>query len=145
MAQLNPRNTDIPLAQERLVVEKRSAETGRVQIRTVVDEEHVLLKDGLRRESVQVERIEINRDVDSIPEIRRDGEVLIVPVVEEDLFVEKRLRLVEELHVRVAERVDPLIETLPVRRVRAVIERLGPREDVEQPGDDHDPNHHSPL
>jgi hypothetical protein len=38
-----------------------------------------------------------------------------------------------------------LIETLPVRRVRAVIERLGPREDVEQPGDDHDPNHHSPL
>jgi len=37
--------------------------------------------------------------VDALPDVRQEGDVIIIPVVEERLVVSKRLVLTEELHV----------------------------------------------
>ena len=52
------------------------------------------------QEKVSVERVPINEFVETAPETRRDGETMIIPVVEERLVLSKRLFLVEELRVK---------------------------------------------
>jgi uncharacterized protein (TIGR02271 family) len=140
--QKNPR---IPLVEERLVVDKRTVETGRVRIRTVVDQEHVLVQEQLRTEQVIVDRVEINQDIDAIPSMRQEGDLLIIPVVEEYVFTEKRLRLKEELHVRVKTDVEPFATTIPVRRMRAVVERQVRGRDAPSTGVDPHAHDHSPV
>jgi stress response protein YsnF len=138
-------DTRIPLVEERLVVDRRIQETGRVRIRTIVDHEQVLFKEELSYQQVLVDRVEINQDIDVAPEVRQDGDLLIIPVVEEYLFVEKRLRLKEELHVRMVHGVDRVADTIPVRRMRAVVERQAGGGDAYSTGDDPNANDHRPL
>lgn len=54
----------------------------------------------LTEEHTEIERVAINRIVTAAPEVRVEGDVLIVPVLEEVLVTEKRLMLREELHIR---------------------------------------------
>lgn len=115
----------IPLIEESISIEKRVVETGRVQVRTFVDDEQVMLSEALAREIVDVERVAIGREVDVAPKVREEGEYLIVPVMEERLVVEKRLFLVEELRLRRTTVIVP-VEAEATRRVmRAEVERDG--------------------
>lgn len=54
----------------------------------------------LFQEDVEVERIPVNRFIDGPVETRQEGDLTIVPVVEEVLTVQKRLLLKEEVHIR---------------------------------------------
>lgn len=145
MADESQQTSRIPLVEERLVVAKRDLETGKVRIRTVVDHEFAHYTEQLHYQKVQVERVAIDRDVEVAPDIRQDGDTLIIPVVEEYVFMEKRLRLKEELHVRTVRGVEHVADTIPVRRMRAIVERTGPRDKPPRTGDDHDPHDHRPL
>jgi uncharacterized protein (TIGR02271 family) len=145
MADESQQITRIPLVEERLAVTKRDVETGKVRVRTVVNQEFAHFSEQLNYQKVLVDRLEINQDVEVAPDIRQDGDTLIIPVVEEYVFVEKRLRLKEELHVRTVRGVEHVADTIPVRRMRAVVERTGPGGDAHPTGDDHDPHDHRPL
>lgn len=92
--------TIIPVIEEQLRVDKRIVETGKVRISKQVKEYEEMVDVPLLREEVAVERIPINRLVDSPPEVRQEGDTMIIPVVEEQVYFQKRLVLVEELHVR---------------------------------------------
>jgi len=119
----DPGDLRIPLVEEVVGIEKRVVETGRVRVRTFVDDEQVRVADTLQRETVDVERIAIGREVDTAPTVREEGEFLIVPIVEERLVIEKRLFLVEEIRMRRTTATIP-VEVDTTRRVmRAEIER----------------------
>ena len=62
--------------------------------------------------------------------MRTEEGVTIVPILEEVLFVEKRLVLKEELHIR--RRVSSETVEVPVvlRKERAVVERVSPEGDL---------------
>ena len=60
----------------------------------------VTLDERLFADEVAVERVPVNRIVDQMPETRQEGDVLIVPVVEEVLMVQKRLLLKEEVRIQ---------------------------------------------
>jgi len=105
-------DTTIPLAEERVAIGKRSVETGRVRIRTVVDEKLARVSEELERDDVTIERVPVNEEVTQVPEIREEDGVLIVPLLEEVVVVEKRLVLKEELRVtrmRKRERVEQAV------------------------------------
>jgi stress response protein YsnF len=116
----------IPLVEEIATVIKRQAVTGRVRVRTVTDTLEELAHADVQRESVELTRVPIDKVVETAPEIRTEGDVTIVPVLEEVLVVEKRLVLKEELHIR--RRVESETVEVPVtlRRQRAIVERLAP-------------------
>ena len=121
-----PRAADeetIPLVEEKLSVAKRVVPTARVRISTVVDERQEWVREDLRREEATVERVPVGREVTEVPEVRQEGDILIVPVVEEVLVVEKRLVLKEELHVRKTHSVERFEEPVVLRATRAVVER----------------------
>ena len=104
-------------------VGKRLVETGHVRVRTIVEEEPVVLRDEARRQSVEIERAPIGRVVDQAPAVREEGDVIVIPIVEERLVVVKQLFLVEEVRIRRASITEP-VEIAATRRVmRAGIDR----------------------
>lgn len=116
--------TAIPLVEEKPRIDKQAVETGRVRIRTVVDEHLTRVADELERDDVSIERVPVNREVTAVPEIHEEGDVLVVPLLEEVVVVEKRLVVREELRIhrnRKRERVD---EAVSLRRMRAEVERV---------------------
>jgi len=116
----------IPIAEEELRVEKRQSVTGRVRVRTEADTVEELARASLDTETVEVQRVPIDRMVDAAPTVRTEGDVTIVPVVEEVVVVEKRLLLKEELHIRRRRTTKDVEIPVTLRKQRAVVERLPP-------------------
>jgi uncharacterized protein (TIGR02271 family) len=116
----------VPLAEERLSVQKRTVETGRVRITTVVDEKQQWIRETLARDDVLIERVPIGREVETAPQIHEEADTLVIPVLEEILVVSKRLVLKEELHVRRQRRLESIEEPVTLKSMRAVVERDGP-------------------
>ncbi|HEY0130287.1 MAG TPA: YsnF/AvaK domain-containing protein [Allosphingosinicella sp.] len=113
----------IPLVEERLEVGKRQVESGRVKVRVAVDTREEIVPAELARDEVEIRRVPRNVAVAELPGVRLEGDTTIIPVVEEQLVVEKRLVLVEEIHV--VRRTRTGVEEIPVtlRSERAEIER----------------------
>lgn len=102
----------IPVVQEELDVGKRVVDTGIVRIRTSTSEHEQLVQMPLEREDVIVERVAIGRAVDAPLDVRHEGDVMIVPVHEEVIVVQRQLMLKEELHIR--RRVSTVDASQPV-------------------------------
>lgn len=117
------REERVPLVEERLRVGTRVSETGRVRVRLTTEEIPEQIRGDVWREAVEVARVPVDREVQEAPEIRTDGELTIIPVLEERLVVERRLFLVEEIHLRRAVSVDKVEGTVLLRRQRADVER----------------------
>jgi uncharacterized protein (TIGR02271 family) len=113
----------IPVVRERLKVGKRKAETGKVVVRKVVRERQEDIDEPLLREEVEVRRVPVGEVVAEAPEVRREGDELVVPVVEEVLVVEKRLVVREELRIRKARRESRARRTVTLRSEEARVER----------------------
>src|SRR5690349_19401132 len=90
----------VPLVEEDLRVSKRQVVTGRVRVHTLVDTVEEVAREALQSETVEVTRVPVNQEVSEAPAVRTEGDLTIVPVLEEVLVVEKRLVLKEELHLR---------------------------------------------
>ena len=113
----------IPLVTEELTVGRRAVETGRVKIDIVNEPRVERIVEQLVRGGVEIERVAIGRQVDRVPPMREEGDMIVVPVVEEVLFVEKRLMLVEELRIHRSATVTTHEQEVTLTRQRAVIER----------------------
>ena len=113
----------VPLVEERVVVAKHNVVTGAVNISTHLETHQACVRETLRREDVIVDRVPIGRDVDVMPAVRQEGQVVIYPVVEERLHIEKRLFLKEELHVSYNITSEEVTQTVDLRSVRADVER----------------------
>ena len=116
----------IPLVEETATIGKREVLTGRVRVKTVTDTIEELAHADLQRETVEVTRVPIDRMVETAPGIRTEGDVTIVPVLEEVLVVEKRLLLKEELHIRRGVETETVEVPVTLRKQRAVVEREAP-------------------
>jgi uncharacterized protein (TIGR02271 family) len=90
----------VPVIQEQVTFDKKIVETGKVRISKRVSQHEELIDVPFVREQVSVERVPVNQVVDAPPQVRHEGDTMIIPVVEEQVFYQKRLVLVEELRVR---------------------------------------------
>lgn len=93
-------SVSLPVIEEQLKVDKEIVETGKVHISKKVHEEEEMIDLPGSREELDIERVAINQYVEEAPPaIRHEGDKMIIPVLREVAVVEKRLVLVEELHV----------------------------------------------
>lgn len=121
----------IPVVEETATVSTRRVVSGRVRIATQTEEINHLLPTDLASVEVDVVRVPIDRRIDTIPDVVTEGEVTIIPVVEERLVVTRELYLREEIHVRRIERTETVDLPATTRRQTVQIERLPA--DLEQP------------
>ena len=113
----------IPVVEERLDVGRKQIETGGVRVVKDVHEKTETVDEPVIREVVNVERVAVNRVVDSPPDVREEGATVIIPVVEELLVVEKRLVLREEVRVTRTKVVTREPRTVTLRREEAEVQR----------------------
>ncbi len=116
--------TVIPVVEEELNVTKRTVETGKVRIHKTVREHEEEVDEPLLRDEVAVQRVPVNQFVERPVDARYEGDTLIVPVFEEVLVVEKRLRLKEELHITRHQTEHHEPQQVALRREEVNIERL---------------------
>lgn len=90
----------VELREEEFVVERELREVGTVRVRTQVDEVPARLEVEAFSEEVEVEHVPVGEAVSERVEPWQDGDVLVVPVYEEQLVVSKRLLLREHLRIR---------------------------------------------
>lgn len=116
----------IPLVEEVVRLGKRTVETGRVRVSLTTETAEEILRETLRSRRAAIERVPVDREVSEVPATRQEGDVIIVPVVEEVLVVEKRLVLREEIHLRLIDSEEHVAQPVKRRVQRAAVERLTP-------------------
>ncbi|RYE22169.1 MAG: DUF2382 domain-containing protein [Sphingobacteriaceae bacterium] len=114
----------IALVEERLNIDIQKVETGTVQVHKKVVSEQVVQEVPVTHEEVQVERVAINQYVDAAPTVRYEGDTTIISVVKEVLVVEKRLMLVEELHISKKQITTSATVTETLRKEEIEINRV---------------------
>jgi len=114
----------IPVVAEEIKVGKRTVESGRVRVSKHVEVREHIIDQPLLKEEVDVQRVPINRPLQKPASIRTQGDVTIIPVMEEVLVVERRLVLKEELHVRRRQTQVRQPQRVMLRAERAEIKRL---------------------
>lgn len=113
----------IPIVEEDVRIDARERVTGRVHVRTFVDNDEVKLSELLGREEVDIERVPIGREIETAPApFERDG-VLIVPVIEERLVITKQLFLLEEVRIHRRHTSKPVEVPVTRRTMRVEVER----------------------
>jgi uncharacterized protein (TIGR02271 family) len=123
----------IELVEETARVEKRLIETGRVRVSTRTETTDQVLRETLRGDAVGVTRVPIDRVIaegETAPQVRDEGGVTIIPVLEEVLVVEKRLVLKEEVHIRRTTSDEDVEVPITLRRQSAVVERVSPEGEI---------------
>lgn len=117
----------IPVVQEQLALGTRTVDTGRgVRIHKTVTEHPVVIDEGLLRDELRVEHVPVDRIVgaDQAPANRYQGDTLVIPVLEEVLVIERKVRIKEELHITRIRHEERHVETVPLKAERVEIERF---------------------
>jgi len=118
----------VPLVEEFAEVEKVMVDRGGFRISKNVEVEAHTLDEPLQHFRCEVERRAINKQLDgtTVPNVRYEGETLVVPVIEEVLVTEKRLVLVEEVRITRIAGTHSSPKTVELRRENVVVQRLEP-------------------
>jgi uncharacterized protein (TIGR02271 family) len=114
----------VPVIEEEIDTGVRAVKTGSVRVDKKVEKRVRRVSAPMLHEDVEIRRVPINRVVDVAPKSRRQGNTVIVPVVEEELVVTKRLVLKEEIHLVKRRTRDRVVKEVEVGRERARVRRL---------------------
>ncbi|MBY5666270.1 YsnF/AvaK domain-containing protein [Rhizobium leguminosarum] len=122
----------LPLVEEELVVGTQTVTDGRVRVSTHTETIRDFADVELGGNEVEVERVPLGTVVEMVPQVRIEGDVTVVPILEERLVVEKRLVLVEE--IRITRRTTFRTERVEadLRRQSASVERIEDDETTEE-------------
>ncbi len=100
---------------EELEVTKRRRKT-LVRATRVTRTSEVDVDEALNHEDVIVERVAIGRVVTEVPPIRQEADMTILPIVEEQVVVTRRLVLKEEVYIRRVQKTEHHVERVVLRR-----------------------------
>ena len=114
----------VPVIEEEVATGVRAVKTGSVRVDKKVEKRVRRVSAPMLHEDVEVRRVPINRVVEVAPRARRQGDTVIVPVVEEELVVTKRLVLKEEIHLVKRRTRDRVVKEVELGRERARVRRL---------------------
>ncbi|MDB5793117.1 MAG: hypothetical protein JWQ80_3141 [Massilia sp.] len=117
----------VPVIAEQLAVGTRTVDTGRgVRVHKTVIEQPVTIDERLARDEVEVRHVPVDRIVapDEAPANRYEGDTLIVPILEEVLVVERRVRIKEELHITRIRREEHYQEEVVLKAEQVSVERF---------------------
>ena len=117
----------IPVIEEVLHVGKRLTDTGKgVRLHKTVSEEAWRIDENLMQQVLDMTRVPVDAWVpaDTLPVQRQEGQTLIIPVLEEVLVIEKRVRLKEEIRITVRTESHQTSERVVLRKEQVHGERF---------------------
>jgi len=114
----------IPVIEEELVAGAVPVKTGSVRVDKHVERRIRTVETPLLHEEVEVRRVAVNRVITESPGVRKNGDVTIIPVVEEKLVITKQLVLREEIHLIRRRTKDRAVQDVTLEREWAEVHRL---------------------
>ncbi len=108
--------------EEQAQVDKKVIEKGTVRIVKKVNTEDATINIDLKTEEIKVERITVNKYVDTPPVVRYEGNTTIIPVIKEVAVVEKKLLLVEEIYITKTINITGEEKIIPLRKEEVIVE-----------------------
>lgn len=117
----------IPLASEEVSITNREVVKGRARIHVVTDAVEQNIQTDLSGEDVEIRHVPVNRYIEPgevKPLTRTEGDIVIIPIIEEVAVIEKRLFLKEELHIHRHAISRPAEIPVTLRKQRAEVETL---------------------
>ncbi|HKQ28141.1 MAG TPA: YsnF/AvaK domain-containing protein [Burkholderiales bacterium] len=114
----------IPVAREDAAIHRERVETGVVRVRKIVHERTELIDEPMLHDEVDIEHVAINRPVNAPEPPREEGDVLVIPVYEEVVTVQRQWILKEEVRLRRREVQTRHREQVVLRAEEALVERL---------------------
>ncbi|NHZ84048.1 DUF2382 domain-containing protein [Massilia sp. CCM 8695] len=125
----------VALHREEVRVGTRVVDTGRgLRLHKTVSEHPHHVDETLLYDELDVRHVIVDRIVplSQAPSARQEGDTLIVPVVEEVLVTERRLRIKEEVHITRIQRSRTQSGTVMLRAEDVVVERFdeGPHKEA---------------
>ena len=118
----------IEVVEEEAVVNKREVETGRVRVSKTVNQREEIIDVPTITEEVEVVRVPINRPIDAAPQIRTEGDTTIIPVVAEEIVVQKRLVLREEIHLKLRRTQSHNPQSVTLRSEDVKVDRVASKD-----------------
>jgi uncharacterized protein (TIGR02271 family) len=115
----------IPIVHEQFQVDKRQLLKSKVKVHKTVEEHLETVNLSLQSEVIEVKRVPKDEMVREASSSRQEGDTLILPVYEEVLVVEKRLRLVEEIHITTKRTQRHEVREVLLRQEKVRLERDG--------------------
>lgn len=122
----------MPVLAEELHVERQNVVTGGVRVHKHVVERTEVVDEPILAEEVDVERIPINQMIETAPAVRYEGDVIVVPLVEEVIVTEKRLMLREEIRIRRRKFETRKPQEVTLRREQVEFEEIPPEEPTKE-------------
>ena len=115
----------IPVIQEDVVIGTERATTGTVRVRTVIDEDEHAIDEPVTITDVEVKRVPVDLWTDEPIADRVEGHTRIISVHREEVIVQRRLHVVEEVHVTLRRREERHCEIVRTRQTQVVVDRDG--------------------
>jgi uncharacterized protein (TIGR02271 family) len=116
----------VPIVQEELVIDKQKRETGKVRVHKHVQTRQETVDEPGYIEELFFERVPVNKVIDAPQTSRYEGQTLVIPLIEEELVVQKRLVLREELRVTKKRREVRNKQNVTLRKEEVTIDRINP-------------------
>lgn len=126
MASDDKQSVVIPVAREEATIAREVVETGVVSVRKTVRERVEVIDEPMLHDEVHIEHVPINRAVSAPEPPREEGDVLIIPVYEEIVTVQRQWILKEEVRLRRREVQSRHREEVVLREEQAIVERRPP-------------------
>ena len=117
-----PKKTVIPVVHETAVVTKRVVERGRVKVAKTVSEREEIIPIPIVQDEIEIEHVARDVVLKKPAKVRRDGDTIVIPVMEEIVVTEKRLILKEEIFIRRKKVTIPTEERVTLRRESVTVE-----------------------
>jgi uncharacterized protein (TIGR02271 family) len=122
----------VPVVEEQLQVGKRQVVAGKVKLVKTVEERLETVTIPLQKETLEVKRVPVNEVMSQPVGSRQEGDTLIIPVFEEVVVVEKRYRLLEEIHITTHRTVHDEVQEVVLRAEKVRLERNGEEVEIEE-------------
>jgi hypothetical protein len=115
----------IPILEEHVVIGTERATTGTVRVRTVTHEEEHAIDEPVRITDVEVKRVPVDLWTDEPVADRIEGDTRIISVYREEIIVQRRMHVVEEVHVSLRRREERHREIVHTQQTQVVVDRDG--------------------
>ena len=114
----------INIIEEQLHLDKKLVEKAKIEITKKIIEKNETASINLFSEDVEIKKVPVNTYVTETPVVRHEGNVIIIPVVKEVMVIEKKLLLVEEVHITKHTTTKEHTETVGLKKQEVTVNRI---------------------
>ncbi len=113
------------LAEEQVNISKERSVDARYRIHRTTHVNEELLEAELSHDEVDIRHVAINQVLgeNASPQVRQDGDVLIIPVIEEQVEIVRRNVLKEEIHIHKRSKTENFRQSITLRNQEVTIEK----------------------